>query len=61
MLSTLLREPLGDDYVYELKLDGYRVEGGVSKASITLSSRSGLNYTAKYPHIATALKKLTIR
>src|ERR1700712_4652692 len=59
MLCTLLREPFTNkNYVYELKLDGYRIISSVHKSKVIMNSRSGLNYTSKYPPIATALKKL---
>ena len=59
MLCTLLREPFAsDDYIYELKLDGYRIISFVQKSTIIMSSRSGLNYTVKYPPVARALTKL---
>jgi bifunctional non-homologous end joining protein LigD len=59
MLCTLTREVIqSDEYVHEIKLDGYRIIGQVGKASLVLSSRSGKDYTAKYPPVADALKKL---
>ena len=59
MLCTLLREPFSsDDYVYELKLDGYRIISFMQRSKVVMASRSGLNYTPKYPPVAEALKKL---
>jgi bifunctional non-homologous end joining protein LigD len=59
MLCTLLREPFtNDQYIYELKLDGYRIVSFVNNSKVHMASRSGLDYTAKYPPIAAALKKL---
>lgn len=59
MLCTLTREPFQDDrYLYEIKLDGYRIIAYKSKSNVRLASRSGLDYTAKYPLVAQALKKI---
>jgi bifunctional non-homologous end joining protein LigD len=59
MLCTLLREPFSNDsYIYELKLDGYRIVSFKKNGLVRMDSRSGLNYTSKYPPVAAALKKL---
>src|SRR5436309_1020826 len=53
--------PEGDAWVYEPKQDGYRVIAVIDGNASLLYSMSGLNYTAKYPHIAEALKWLKLR
>ncbi|MES2276615.1 MAG: DNA ligase D [Bacteroidota bacterium] len=59
MLCTLTREVMeDDDYLYELKWDGYRITSMVEDGKVRMDSRSSLNYTKKYPPIAAALKKL---
>lgn len=59
MLCTLLREPFSSqDYLFELKLDGYRIISWVERSKVTMRSRGGLNYTERYPNIARALKLL---
>jgi bifunctional non-homologous end joining protein LigD len=59
MLCTLIKEPFSDPrYLYEVKFDGYRIIAYVKKGKVTLSSRSGLDYTHKYPSVANELKKL---
>ena len=59
MLSTLVREPFNDEkYLYEVKLDGYRVIAYIKKKKATLSSRSGLNYSKYYTPIVDELSKL---
>src|SRR6185312_13975556 len=56
MLCSLIREPFDDpDFLFEVKLDGYRIIAYVQNGEVTLSSRSGLDYTKKYPSIAEAL------
>src|SRR5690348_2523548 len=59
MLCSLIREPFDDpEYLYEVKLDGYRLIAYVQNGKVILSSRSGLNYTKKYPLIQKELSQL---
>lgn len=59
MLCTLVKDPIDrDDYLYEVKWDGYRIVSFVEKGKVHMDSRSGLNYTAKYPPVEKALKSL---
>lgn len=59
MLCTLIREPVeNDNYLYEVKWDGYRIISHVKKGKVRMDSRSGLNYTSKYPPLVNALTKL---
>ncbi len=59
MLCTLTKEVVdNDDYLYEIKWDGYRIVGYCNEGKVRLDSRSGLNYTGKYPPVAKALKEL---
>src|SRR5436305_4786432 len=53
--------PEGAAWIYEPKQDGYRVIAVIDGSASLLYSMSGLNYTAKYPHIAEALKWLKLR
>lgn len=60
MLCTLVKEvPALPDYIYEVKWDGYRIISYVSSGKVRMDSRSGLNYTAKYPPVQQALKRLS--
>ncbi len=59
MLATLVKDPVNSpEYLYEIKWDGYRIIAYVKGGQVRLASRSGLDYTARYPRIAEALKKL---
>lgn len=61
MLATLIKEPFNDDqYVYEVKWDGYRIIAFVNNGVVKLQSRGGEDYTRKYPQIAKALKQLDV-
>ncbi len=59
MLCTLVKEVPGDDkYIYEIKWDGYRIISYANGSKLRMDSRSALDYTAKYPPVAKALKAL---
>jgi bifunctional non-homologous end joining protein LigD len=58
MLATLAQElPPGDDWVYEVKWDGYRALGYVRGGDARLVSRNGNDLTARFPDVAKALAK----
>jgi bifunctional non-homologous end joining protein LigD len=50
--------PEGPKWLHELKYDGYRIIARKSGADITLFSRSGLDWTVRFPAIAKAVEKL---
>lgn len=59
MLCTLVKDPIeSDEYLYELKWDRYRIVSRVEDDQVRMNSRSGLDYTSKYPLIAEALLAL---
>ena len=47
-----------DDWIFELKLDGYRAIAELRKNEILLYSRNGLSFLEKFPLIVTGLKKI---
>jgi bifunctional non-homologous end joining protein LigD len=58
MLATLAEElPSGDDWLYEVKWDGYRALGYVRAGEAKLVSRNGNDLTGRFPNIAKALAK----
>lgn len=61
MLCTLVKEPIDNAaYLYEMKWDGYRIIARVEDGVVRLNSRSGLDYTARYPLVAEALLDLKV-
>ena len=46
------------DWLYELKLDGYRAIAELGNEEIRLYSRNGLSFFDKYPVLSEALKKI---
>jgi bifunctional non-homologous end joining protein LigD len=58
-LATLVdRAPPGEDWVHELKFDGYRIAGSLSRGKATLWSRNGKDWTAPLQSVAGALSRL---
>jgi bifunctional non-homologous end joining protein LigD len=56
MLATLTdAPPAGDDWSYELKLDGYRLVAVRDGATVTLWTRNRLDRTGAFPEVAEAL------
>jgi hypothetical protein len=52
-LATLRdKVPAAAGFVHELKLDGYRVQAHRREGSVTLYTRSGLDWTTQFPTIA---------
>ncbi len=45
--------PTGRDWLHELKLDGYRLQLAVSGGRVMLRTRTGLDWTSRFPTIAT--------
>jgi bifunctional non-homologous end joining protein LigD len=48
------RPPASEGWVHEIKLDGYRLQLHVEHGKATLRTRSGLDWTGKFPEIARA-------
>jgi bifunctional non-homologous end joining protein LigD len=56
-LATLDTEvPTGPNWLHEVKYDGYRILARKAGDEVTLFSRSGLDWTVRFPAIATALQ-----
>ncbi len=61
-LATLTeRPPEGNAWVHEIKLDGYRLQARISGGTVQLLTRNGLDWTARFPAIARALKGLKVK
>jgi bifunctional non-homologous end joining protein LigD len=60
-LATLVDEvPAGDDWVHEIKFDGYRMMAQVVRGSVKLLTRSGKDWTARMPTLQAALETLDV-
>jgi bifunctional non-homologous end joining protein LigD len=54
-------EPEGDHWIHEIKYDGYRMHARLDRGAIKLLTRTGLDWTHKYPAIARAMASLGAR
>ena len=60
-LATLRQAPpAGDDWLHELKWDGYRILVEIAGGSARLRSRNGLDWTPDYPDIVNAFEALRL-
>jgi bifunctional non-homologous end joining protein LigD len=61
-LALLVKTPpTGEQWVHELKLDGYRIGAIVDGASVKLITRNQNDWTAQFPQIVTAVKTLKLK
>jgi bifunctional non-homologous end joining protein LigD len=61
-LCTLVEDaPDSDQWLHEIKYDGYRLMAAVSGSRVRLYTRSGLDWTGKFSQIANALAALGLK
>jgi bifunctional non-homologous end joining protein LigD len=61
-LALLVKAPPeGDDWLHELKLDGYRIGVAVDHGRVTLLSRREKEWTDAFPSVVAAAKKLPVK
>lgn len=53
--------PDGDAWLHEIKFDGYRMHARLDRGTAKLLTRTGLDWTRKYPAIVKALSSLAAR
>ena len=58
-LATLVDEPpKGDDWVHEIKYDGYRIVARLQNGKVRLLSRNAKDWTGKFPAVAGQVARL---
>ena len=61
MLATLTDEPFDDeDWIYEIKWDGYRAVSYLNKGEVEIQSRNNLSFTQKFKEVTDALKEWNV-
>jgi bifunctional non-homologous end joining protein LigD len=55
LASLIDAPPQGSHWLHEIKYDGYRMLAFIEKGSVRITSRSGKDWTARFPAIARAL------
>lgn len=60
-LATLVEVvPVGDDWIHEVKFDGYRILAFVRDDAVRLLTRNGNDWSRKFPEIRDALQAATL-
>jgi bifunctional non-homologous end joining protein LigD len=60
-LATLVDEaPAGDEWIHEVKYDGYRLRVALRQGKATVLTRSGADWTARFPAIARTVEALPV-
>src|SRR5579862_6214777 len=54
------RPPDGDDWLHEIKYDGYRLLARIADGEVELTTRGGLDWTERFPALARALAALPV-
>ena len=61
-LATLVdAPPVGEKWLHEIKFDGYRLLGFLSDGEVVLRTRNGLDWTSKFPSVASAISGLNAK
>ncbi|WID99350.1 DNA ligase D [Bosea vestrisii] len=58
LCRSVERPPNGNDWVHEIKFDGYRIQMRIEAAKAALKTRKGLDWTSKFRAIAKAAEGL---
>ncbi|HEU0110512.1 MAG TPA: DNA ligase D [Flavisolibacter sp.] len=62
MLATLINEPFdNDDWIFEIKWDGYRAVAACNNKKVELSSRNLSQFTERYAPVTHALQQLQLK
>jgi bifunctional non-homologous end joining protein LigD len=60
-LATLAAAPpAGEDWLHEIKFDGYRILARIEHGQVRLLTRNGLDWTAKFPALSGAFAELPV-
>src|SRR5215471_14619404 len=61
-LTRLVDQPPdGPEWLHEVKFDGYRMHARLDRGAVRLLTRTGLDWTSKYPAIAAGVASLPAR
>jgi bifunctional non-homologous end joining protein LigD len=58
LCKPVSRPPVGDDWLHEIKFDGYRLQLRVEHGKAVMRTRAGLDWTARFAAIAEAARGL---
>ena len=55
------KPPSGPQWVHEIKLDGYRMAARIDSGRVQLLTRTGLDWSAKYPSVLATLANVNVK
>jgi bifunctional non-homologous end joining protein LigD len=55
------KPPSGPQWVHEIKLDGFRMAARIDNGRVQLLTRTGLDWTGRYPSAVAALEKVNVK
>ena len=55
------KAPSGPQWLHEIKLDGFRMSARIERGHIQLLTRTGLDWSDKYPSVVAALAKVNAK
>jgi ATP-dependent DNA ligase len=55
------KPPSGPQWLHEIKIDGYRMAARIDNGRVQLLTRTGLDWTEKYPSVIAALANLGVK
>lgn len=58
--ASVERPPVGDEWLHELKLDGYRMQARWGESDFRLLTRSGLDWSSRFPELSAALGRVPL-
>ena len=58
---TVEKRPSGLQWVHEIKVDGFRMAARLDNGRVQLLTRTGLDWTAKYPGAVAALARVNVK
>jgi bifunctional non-homologous end joining protein LigD len=61
LCSLVPKAPEGEEWISEVKFDGYRLIGAVDDGKVRLLTRNGLDWAARMPSVARAVGELPVR
>src|SRR3984957_196363 len=61
LFQPVEKPPSGPQWLHEIKLDGYRMAARIDHGRVQLLTRTGLDWTDKYPSAVAALANLNIK
>jgi len=59
--TLVIKPPPGPEWQHEIKWDGYRISIAINDGKVTIYSSTGLDFTNRFPAIATAAAGLPVR